>query len=87
MQTSKKKLFDGRTPTITPDHAKYDENPYVRVLQVEETRLKNLLSAERRRHAQVETLLTRQNDALQGQIADLRELYLKTIELKVGQKQ
>ena len=46
--------------------------------------MKSTMSAERRRHGQVEKILTAYNESLERQIADLRELYMRSLSIKVG---
>jgi len=46
--------------------------------------LRKLLATERRRHASVETVLTRMIGNLESQVADLRALYFTSIEIKTS---
>jgi hypothetical protein len=43
--------------------------------------LRKLLASERRRHGQVETVLSNHIGALEQNLADLRSLYLSTLKL------
>jgi hypothetical protein len=45
---------------------------------------KRLLALERRRHGQVESILTRQITQLEQQVSDLRGLYLRTITMPIA---
>jgi hypothetical protein len=47
---------------------------------------KRLLYQERKRHGQVETILTRQIDQLEKQVDDLRRLYFSNISITTSSK-
>jgi len=68
---------------ITPS---YDQPAYSAALRYELTSLKNLLSAERRRNAQVERILTQRVESQERIIDDLRALYMRTLKIEVGER-